>query len=789
MAQPLKCPNKSAGEWKTLVKALGSEEDAYLAYFRAGDKIPSIDQARDLLGISSSKTLAEQEQAKLIQAQFIDQAREAHWISPRVQREQKAHLSGGVGAAVATQNYLEGKGVDPIDANWRAHAKLRGPQAEYTQRYASIREPVGEENIKTWQRAIVHDEDIPWLNRRKLVEIVDKLADGTYLANWEADLFGQTFGPEAADVAQKYVPLGDKFWTALMDLVGIPRTMYASMDMSGIGRQARALGQAHPKEYAAAMKKYVETFWSEESAQKLEALVRGDPRYQDAVDAGLQMPLWGNVSEDIANLEEEYAFTKYIARFPGVRPSERSFVTVLNWLRLTIFDKVVTQTEIARGREMSLQEKTNLAKSINHLSGRANLIGGNTARNMAILMNALFFSPRFVLSRLALPVDFTMASVRSLAERTYDPATGKAKVHWRLEAQPELRLLARATASMMATNLALMMLMKLLWGDEVDFEMDGRSADFGKVRIGNMRIDPWAGYQQSARFLWRMASGETKTASGEIREQSRWDTFWDFMASKASPMAALMRDLYEGQDRLGRPLLEGPQGKPGEALDELGVPEWMQGLGKQAWNRAMPGAIQDATDALLVEGVPQAFTMGTIAFFGGGAQTYETSGNQQAAIARNDVAQKAYRRPWNDLKPSQQQSLRRQHKEIAELELQGKREAPPVLKFDNTERLNTHKRIYATLSPQVQTALNEADQSVAIERRIGKDFYLNSSRYAEYEKRAGRAIEASMTRLVQMSAYREAPATTRKLIVERVVQKAKLAARTSILVDTERGKL
>ena len=50
----MKCPNKSSLEYKRLVKALGSEPNAFLAWLRNGEEIPTVKKAKELLDIKQS---------------------------------------------------------------------------------------------------------------------------------------------------------------------------------------------------------------------------------------------------------------------------------------------------------------------------------------------------------------------------------------------------------------------------------------------------------------------------------------------------------------------------------------------------------------------------------------------------------------------------------------------------------------------------------------------------------------------------------------------------------------
>ena len=53
----MKCPHKGSVEYKRLVKALGSEPDAFLAWLRNNEEIPSASKARELLGLNKEKPI------------------------------------------------------------------------------------------------------------------------------------------------------------------------------------------------------------------------------------------------------------------------------------------------------------------------------------------------------------------------------------------------------------------------------------------------------------------------------------------------------------------------------------------------------------------------------------------------------------------------------------------------------------------------------------------------------------------------------------------------------------
>jgi hypothetical protein len=97
--------------------------------------------------------------------------------------------------------------------------------------------------------------------------------------------------------------------------------------------------------------------------------------------------------------------------------------------------------------------------------------------------------------------------------------------------------------------------------DEIEVEMDPRSSDFGKYRVGETRIDPWGGLAQFAVLLSRMATGETKTLSGEVLPirgadarygNTGYDVATRFARGKFNPFASLVTDyLLAGQNVIG----------------------------------------------------------------------------------------------------------------------------------------------------------------------------------------------------------------------------------------------
>lgn len=88
--------------------------------------------------------------------------------------------------------------------------------------------------------------------------------------------------------------------------------------------------------------------------------------------------------------------------------------------------------------------------------------------------------------------------------------------------------------------------------------LDPTNADFGKIRIGDTRIDPGAGFQQVLVFMSRMApesqytgkytssvTGKTSKYGEGFKGRTRADVAEDFASSKLHPTLKLAYDLLK----------------------------------------------------------------------------------------------------------------------------------------------------------------------------------------------------------------------------------------------------
>jgi hypothetical protein len=111
---------------------------------------------------------------------------------------------------------------------------------------------------------------------------------------------------------------------------------------------------------------------------------------------------------------------------------------------------------------------------------------------------------------------------------------------------------ARQLIAFVGVNTALLTFLKA--SGAADVELDPRSADFGQIRVGDRRYDPWGGYRPIANLIARLATQEKKsTRTGEIYNVKALDVISDFFRDKLDPATSVTINAIHGSDVTGAP--------------------------------------------------------------------------------------------------------------------------------------------------------------------------------------------------------------------------------------------
>lgn len=350
------------------------------------------------------------------------------------------------------------------------------------------------------------------------------------------------------------------------------RGLKASYDLSAMFRQA--YGAISYRGWWQGAGKMLGAGWDEATFQGIQKGISEHPLFKKRIrgynrstgkpivipsfadDAGLQL---GELSDALDKREEmiqstwsetggnipylSAAYRKTIGR--GVRASNRAFTAMLNVARSqTFIDQVEAHNLLDPDTPNNLKRARDIAQAINTITGRGSL--GKYLENHADLIGQGFWSPRLAASRLKMfnPWTYMNPNVSKEARQMY----------------------ARSAISMLIAGTTMLKLAELC-GAEIN--LDPSSADFMKAKLGKLRIDPWAGFQQyavAASKLWTGKStstspdkhGNTKTFDltqpHNPYQPTRGSVVLNFLRGKSHPMVGALIDVFSGEDMIGNPV-------------------------------------------------------------------------------------------------------------------------------------------------------------------------------------------------------------------------------------------
>jgi uncharacterized C2H2 Zn-finger protein len=512
---------------------------------------------------------------------------------------------------------------EAIDAYEAARAIFRGKKP--------FELPIKPENQWTPQEAKALIEDIRskpdfdfWSQSNLVDTLKDVMRGGRELPDGSLAPLQQNQLKLLSDYLGLKIPpkTGPKAIQWVFDILGIPKSLQASWDVSFPLRQGLALSGT--KAWSDSWKPMMQSLASEQSIANLEKTIVQHPLFERMQRAGVsfvEMTAEGPLvsrgrfggrgameeafpsrigkmietgAEKVANALESKgmppkatAAGKFLISLFGTRPSDRAFVSFGNWLRLNEFANTVKWLDEIGFKSTELTDKK-LAAFINVATGRASV--STKTRNMMAILNLPFFSPQFMLSRLQLPIEFFKLPRPMMAKYAKDLA----KVYGTLAG---LTALVGYGAKMGFLP------------DNVSVENSPISTDFGKIKVGETRIDPWGGQQQYLVFMSRFLSGMTKaTSSGVVTPLDRLDLFVRFTRTKMSPAVGTLFDWMAGKTIVGEEFI------PANAADIIK-------------NRMLSMNANDLWSGF-EEGGMVGGSLSTLGTFGVGIQTYKTTNVQ-----------------------------------------------------------------------------------------------------------------------------------------------------------------
>lgn len=282
---------------------------------------------------------------------------------------------------------------------------------------------------------------------------------------------------------------------------------------------------------------------NKEKARTLKALIYSHPYYTSGKIKEIGVELGGQESEffpknfitEVSSEEAETALGRIFKRL--FEASERSYEIGV------LYAKFLMSVEAINNENGNIEslKAMKIGDAINGLFGKVDipLIAKENQRKLTMLL----FAPRWVASQ-----------VRNLMDLRFAVNKFRAKVSDKItytRAQ-QMRLKSATTNIIMTVVLSNMIsaFVKSLddkgsdeeWAnrfwDSLEEQLNPLSTDFGKIKIGDLRLDLSLGTNAIIQMLSRVATGKTKTGEGLIKKQERIGAVWNWIKYKQSPVIA-----------------------------------------------------------------------------------------------------------------------------------------------------------------------------------------------------------------------------------------------------------
>jgi hypothetical protein len=488
--------------------------------------------------------------------------------------------------------------------------------------FATLRRVVSQEDVDALNEMVKKQPGFDFFDTVHAREGLAKLFGefgGVVPSESELKLLNKVFGEDFVREIQSKRPLIQRLHQLGVETLGLSRSLISTLDLSA-PRQASFAIFSHPKQALANLGVLFKHFASEPAFRASQDEIAARPTFELMKRGALELTEVGPILSE----REELFKSQLAERIPGIgrliRGSNRAFTGYLNRVRADVFDDFVKNAQrsgrnvwrqdapamaaVQRLKEVGQKPTDTLLRQardeaqdvifsrqvshfVNAATGRGDLpkFLEKHANELAVTL----FAPRYMSAHLTL--------LNPLTYIKNDPLVRKAAI--------------RGLLGFSATALGVMKVAQFA-GAEV--ETDVESSDWGKIKVGNTRVDILGGYQQylrtGARLLTQWKSGE----SADVNLRENLQTGFRFGRTKLSPLASFAADFYFGKDMKGKdvsfdlsqPLMEG---------HPLG-PEGIIG------SRYTPMILKDAYDVLNEWGPAGAIAIPP-AVLGVGLQTYE----------------------------------------------------------------------------------------------------------------------------------------------------------------------
>jgi GNAT superfamily N-acetyltransferase len=440
---------------------------------------------------------------------------------------------------------------DPDEAMNAARAAMRGelPKIELN---GAIRD-LDADTLRELKKIVNKHPTLPPFAKINLNKAINAaVLEGRVPAPHEMRLIETVFGKNTARAFAIHAAHG--WGDMVINALNIPRSLMATADLSALARQSLVAMASHPLIWGRNVPVALKSMFKPKYYERRMEAIKHDPLYNLSLAARVS---YTDISEGSALIAHEEAFASdYAAKaldylpVPNViKGSARAYTGFLNTLRLDLFKNQV-RIGLKAGTDVHNEKwLKDIGDVVNAATGRGTIHG--RAEHILPALNTVFFSPRLMLSRI----------------NYLDPTW-----YIRLSKQARREALRGLFATAGSVMTALWMASQIP-GVEVG-SFDPHSADFGKLKLGNTRIDVAGGFQQYVRLAMELlpaargpipkvlgggykvstTTGETQNFDGKFGSPTRLDEAIQFFLNKTSPAISIGTGVLRGTTPTGDPV-------------------------------------------------------------------------------------------------------------------------------------------------------------------------------------------------------------------------------------------
>lgn len=578
---------------------------------------------------------------------------------------------------------------------------------------------------------------------------LQKFQNKVHLQDNEIEVLSKVLGSEFGEAMQKLQPMSVRVWRGFENAMNFPK-IAAAFDIQ-MRRQARWLRARHPVLYAKAVGKNIKGYFSEKAADRIKADYESNPWYESARKDGSVFLERGQLTP---GKRTEQFRTRIAAKIPilgkGYQAAERGFIEGFNWMQTQLY-ALKREQWLREGREVTKGMRKDLTEVNNTLLGMhkpTTAFGKQLTRVASVGM----WSPTLTWSRIRTP---------SL-----------------ILTNPTMRKEVAATLSSYLASGFLMLLAAQKIGKSagVTVNWSPLSSDFGKIKMGNTRIDIFGDGGPYIRALSQLIARRKQSATGRYYDQRPVETILNFIRNKRNPMIDLCMTIYTKTNFAGQPAFKVPD----FAKDWTTAQKIAFMGGKELFNRFAPFFVQGTIEAIYNDNIITGLLVGGEEFFSGSTVSYKPSTSVQIMDLKNLAADFAYDKNWDELNSIEQEQLKIQFKsEFDELERKLKSERVTTREATQTEISLSREPVKAAKNIRNMLDKNNRKKTEGISLETSRtidDWYLNDARYKKYQK----YIADNLNQMLYNVNIENMPEEFRERIIKKIIQVAKRQAQMQI---------